>query len=631
MPPRLPNPGGFNPGYVDPQGNYHPRPAGGYGGGGGGGGGSRQSGGPPLLTPPSFQPPSTNVGPGGVARDIGQIANPGRPIPLRSAIPGARGKFVDANQGQQIVGYQLTIYDMGNGFNMQKGPVDLAHSRLASGTAYVSHEGQMILPPLDDPLATPDPTAGVTPTWMTFCDENFSQLLIGVASAGGAGSVNLFKEGTDGTFTALTYEAKILSLQRVVMNGVIYTAVGRAGAAVDLLTDYASTPTSAGSMHANTADCVGIHQVRGLGDMPLLIKRSTTLATLSNNVAIGTAPTNTISGLQTGGGVLGERGVGGREVLVYWFWPDDSASTYGNQSPLHIAYTNAFGTNLKDIVLDLKNIRGGAPIWDGFILCNDDGLSFFNGEELNLKWVYDRDRDTTRDFRCVSIYVKDGELYLERNEIYTGTGTSFTTVRAREKFDPDLWAWQPASARTTLTGTGVKTLNAFRLPVSRQTGRLVCYADGKWYSQFQPKPNQNLYNLRGGAVNFATAASATSPGLEFPSPITYVAKRPTGVHLGGDPTGGASTIATPAALKLEIVEYGSAAGTGIVFLWDSTTTNAGRYQPAPNNQTSFVFPQLLWTLTQGATTTLTPQFLPVTIDWECDLPAREMGVWTGLP
>ena len=621
------------PGYVDAQGNFQPRPAGGYRTGVGASSGGGGAGGPsPLQMPAAFQGPGPAGGTFG--QDIGQLRNPTRPIPLRQAIPGSRFQFEDAAQDAQVVGGSLTIFDLGMGFNMQKGPLEIAHAHLASGTAYVSHEGQMILPPADEAAATPDPTAGVTPTWMTFLSENFSQLLVAVASDGGVSSVNLFREGTDGLFTALTYEAKILGLWRIVMNGTIYTAVGKAGAATEMLTDYGAgadiTPASAGSMNAATSGTVGMMQALELADTPILMKYGTVLASLSGNVAIGTAPTNQMTPLNTGGGAIGFRGIGGRDIYGYWFWPKDSSSTYGNQGPMEIVYTNAFGTGAKRLLLGIDNVRGGGFIRDGLLaIGDDDKIVFFDGTPKPLRWITDRTRDTAADFRMIAPYIKGEELFVEVNEIYSGTGASFTTVRYKERYDWDLDAWQPSSLRVTLTGTGVKTLNAFRLPVSEQTGRLACYADGKWYSQFQPRPDQNLYNLRGGAVNFDSPATAVSPGLVFPSPVTYAPKKVTGVHLGGDPTGGAASINTPGALKLEIVEYGAAAGTGVSFVWDSDVSNAGRYKPDPTNDTWLMFPQLLWTMTQGSDAALTPQFLPVKIDWEFQLPKREASLVSG--
>ncbi|MGH8524285.1 MAG: hypothetical protein ACREXY_08730, partial [Gammaproteobacteria bacterium] len=379
---------------------------------------------------------------------------------------------------------------------------------------------------------------------------------------------------------------------------------------------------------ADTAGCVGVQQMRWLSDMPLLIKAGTKLLKLSGNPgALGTQPTTVVSNLIAGGGAVGTLGVGGRPIRPYWLWAESSAvAAFGNTVNLRIVSTNGYGTDLQDLPLDLKTIRGAAVLRDGIFAHDGERAFFYNGgSPLPLRWVEDRVVDATRDFLFVAPYIKGDDLYAEVNEVEV-LSSGFVTKRWLERYDWDLNVWQNASKPVTLTGTGQKTLNAFTLPVSRETGCLHCYADGSWYRTFQPKPGELPFNYR-GRESFEASVETITAGMILPEPIAWMPKIITGIYMGGIATGGGTTLPTPGGIEVEVKEYGAANSTGVHFAWDASVPNAGRYQAFGTNQTRILVPQIRITQTQGSDATLTSQALPLIIEGLAFLPARKRKRW----
>lgn len=591
-------------------------------------GGPRYNPPTPQYAPQPPAPPPPQPQKGTVGADVQGLASPGDYAALKEAIPSAQFEFIESSNPREIVAWRLTIPTLDGGF-FQRGSLDEHHASVSITTADNRSRGKLTHPFKSTAATTPDPT-NQSPTWMTWADDIFGKLAIGVASAGGGGSVNLFSEdASTAVISSHTYAAQIISLTKVILNGTTYLAVGKGGAnAVQLLSDLASTPTSAGSMHSDTNGCVGIQQMRWLPDMPILGKSGTILWKLSGNPgSLGTQPTTVLSNLVAGGGPVGQLGVGGRPIRVYWLWAESSAVVaYSNTVNLRVVSTNGFGTDVQETPFDLNTVRGARVLRDGIFAHNGTRAQFYNGgAPRDMRWIFDRKLDVTRDFLMVAPYIYGNDLYCEVNEIEVAS-SGFITKRWIEMYDWDLNKWQNASKPVTLTGQGQKTLNAFSLPASQETGHLHCYADGSWYRQFQRRAGEEAYNYR-GYKDYEATVDTYSAGLIFPEPIAYVPKVVTGIYMGGEVSGGGTTLPTPGAVEVEVKEYGNADGTGIRHAWDADIAAAGRYAKFPTNQSRLLFPQIRITQTQGASTTATTQALPIVVEGLAFLPNRTKRRW----
>ncbi|MGH8523568.1 MAG: hypothetical protein ACREXY_04935, partial [Gammaproteobacteria bacterium] len=88
----------------------------------------------PSPTPPT-PPLPLPINGGAVGADAYGTANPAGGTPYKSALPGSRFEFMQSSNPREIVAWRLTIYTLDGGLNLQRGPVEETHARVAQSTA----------------------------------------------------------------------------------------------------------------------------------------------------------------------------------------------------------------------------------------------------------------------------------------------------------------------------------------------------------------------------------------------------------------------------------------------------------------------------------------------------------------
>lgn len=369
----------------DTGGGSMPAGGGGQGNGGWGGGG-------PVL------PPSLNSA---------QVGNPGFDL------FGTSANFISVREPSEqnymtqyyIQEYNALRCDMY--FNDLSGGIDaqIRHLRegifsneLAYSTATASFSRSLNLPPLLTADSTSTNEIGTLEA-MSACYLNDGGTARWLVAAGDTADKCLFSITSTVTAQAYTPSSNIVSLTTVkIATNTERVIVGRAGAAAQVLTGFNGTPTTSGTMHANTTGLWGCIRSPLNSTTPgaetLLLYCNDGLYSLSSTAAISDAPTSVLTNWPGGGYALGIATLSTEGVArAYWVHPlnDSSVSMLdGSGLPGRIVSTNLEGTDPKYVDMGLPFVKH-AMLWRGGIVATDGKqIHWNNGDIIDLGWNRER-------------------------------------------------------------------------------------------------------------------------------------------------------------------------------------------------------------------------------------------------
>ncbi len=455
--------------------------------------------------------------------------------------------------------------------------------------------------------------------------------LNGVLVMGGGSTANLsLYTEVSGVPAAVTYTpaTAITGLYQGVIGGA--TSANRlfvcmAGTAIDV---HSVAGTSLGSMHANTSGAYGVIQspinAATPGTPTLLIYSNNSIYTLSVASAIGTAPTQVLSGIPNGGAAMGIEQVPKNWPLrAFWVMPDANRSSSwigvgGNPALAKIYHTNLEGTDRQVVPLSLYTILS-AGFWDKKVVATDGvRIVTWDGDtETDLHGLNNRPGTANVAKFITGIAVRGGDLYMSvlSHDLVT-FGNSTLTV---EKYIPEFDAWVQVSSNWTPTALNVITpegwpYNIFvqdhayspTFPVGGVSSRIhIAGGTTHWHSMFLAPSDANPYyrfQQTGSDTTipkkWEASGTWTSPYYMLPTLEGRMKKVDTVVFGGIIAEGNVRVTINP-----------NQGGTYMQF----SGTDATRSQNAPAGDALFDLMQVGITLTQGSSTLKTPNGLPVTI------------------
>lgn len=386
--------------------------------------------------------------------------------------------------------------------------------RVTSSSLLTSDPGIVSLPAL-----TTTQTVGVTDSY-PLCHANVFNTC--VIANGSTANNALLKEvsSTDPSLTALTYTpgSVINHLDVGPIAGAASAEklfVSRLSAAVEVLTDASSPPTSAGAMNAATSGCWGILfspiNSSSIGAKTLLIYAGRSLMTLDSTAAIGTAPTTSglPSALPNGGFPVGIGTLPGVPTSAYYWLPkqDLAYSTYASRTAAGTAASFVSGslTRFNLEALDMQNVS--LPIRPVFAWQVDEQTIWVsNGAEIwevsdkvrSLHWATARSQDSNTQNTCFGGWSVNGVPHvLSVNDTVTAAGG---LIRV-EKYVRSTNSWHQVSADVA-QGSSF-TLSLSDLPSwtgASQLIQLVTAAPGALpYSSLSHNLHWTLGTASGGA------------------------------------------------------------------------------------------------------------------------------------
>ena len=478
--------------------------------------------------------------------------------------------------------------------------------------------------------ATPDPTGGDRLSSLQIFD------VFALAQGSGA-NVSLMIETSvsDYTPSVRTYSpgSNITALAPIVIGGAtsaIRLAVCRAGAVVEILSDLASTPTSAGSMHADTSPCWGINT--SPIDGTLLIYADNNIYTLAKTAAIGDAPGVATANVPDGGAALGVLEIGNAPIRAYWAFPEEDQGTTVSSSQdigYRVFSTNLEGTDLQELDMGLIPFPGYAdttwynyaPYQNGLLGSDGRSITWHTGTLNVLPWPGDRlGLAANGALFCGGFFVHKERLVLlvVQSNIFIGSALTSYWLEEFDVASGQSYQISPIVTDASASGTFVGSHSMGSYPVSPSIGVLHYYdGDQTWSRSRLIDSNRNpFYHWQSTgsntAVSFESAGTTTSCEMYLPRGYARYPSVVSEIEMGGDPaSGGATTtveveIATQGASSMSFTGNPSAVFSG-ADRWDSLI------RKFPGNSDVWNRLQYRIVATRGSDDDLTPQCLPIII------------------
>lgn len=419
-----------------------------------------------------------------------------------------------------------------------------SRSQLDARTYGVEH-----LPPVTNVYTSFQPTE-TSYRYVMSCTA-FGYLVFALYNSVGPNYTPLFRENADGTLTQLNYSKgtthRIKGLAMLQINGTPYLAVCKENQPIELLSDVADTPTSAGSMNADTSGAWGAVMTT-LPDSSHLIFTGNTILAGTATQAIGAA--HTVEGyVPVGGGgwVMGVQSINSGDVRVWFNALAPEAA--GSQLIPGLLATNTYqgavyscsqrGDDVQQWKLPVRYVNQSMLIRDGIVYNDGYTAGFDNGREhFELGSTRGRDAFATTVTSCVAFYKRNDDLYVERNS----TNSDGTTSRWVEYFDWSSRELLNCSKHQSYGLSGffpASAAAAGSLPVSESTGLIwecmISPTDGSWvfFSQFQPHDAPALYDTRYTWTPELGPLSSTTTPIEIPG-LEGQAKTWHRVYFGGE-------------------------------------------------------------------------------------------------
>jgi len=560
---------------------------------------------------------------------------------------------------QKIIGWELKIDHAAGGY-MQVG--DYARKpnnglgyegdylRFSSSTVDTRFRRHAILPPI---VSQTTFATGTTPVNAFVYSANIFNTL--VMAQGGVANFSLFSENStsDPTPVAKTYTpgSTITGLNSIVQGSATAAPrllVSRSGAAPQILSDLAATPTVDSTMHANLAPCYGMQKSSVNATTPgtgtNVFYANNGIWTLPITSADGAAPTQVLSNLPNGGFAIGVDKLenGPYETRMFWFLPDTSVTV-----PLiSVTSLGASGYILH------TNVEGGDPVylfpaqfgltkiifaclW-GRKLVVTDGVSvvLFDGQDYaDTHFMQGRAANTDVKWRISSLAVSDRDLLAWAFQT-DGTSNNNTTsqVITLEQYMPQFDSWCPVTGPWTIgSATAIGSslqpyTNAVQanvaarpsLPYSQTTsfmhGVMTATINTTMFFDrvFLAPSGQNpflRYRQTGATQNnaqvFASPGTLTSPYFELPDMEGRWKRADEVVFLGDADAAGAGGSVGIALNGGTPIPFGPGLTSGAQVAQTSQTGDDSLWMQL----------QIAWTLTQGTSgsTAKTPNAFPTAV------------------
>ena len=548
---------------------------------------------------------------------------------------------------------QVTVYDVRNG-QAKRG------QNVGAETNSFDARFGLTLPPK---VTQTELSASVTAIGYTAWANVFApkQFAIGMGSAA---NMSLFTEtsATSAVLSPRTYTpgADILYLGPILIGGATVAerlVVGKSGAvAAEVLSDLAATPTSAGSMNAATANLTGLlispANAASPGAQTNLIMAGGNLSSLSQTAALGAAPTNILTGLPRGGTNL----MGGIEQLqknlplrAFWVLPHQDLGTSGHVMNIssalprgYIMHTNIEGGDRQDLYLGVDSVAG-AVMWNRTVTTGDGVrmVSYDGQDKRDLHFLKNRKKDS--DFRrgYTSIGVHGGDLYAfaVEEDLTVAVSSLGATTGHIERFIPEFDAWVATSGAWPL-GTGDPINNANRvfpdgypswvhnssvqLPLAHTSSHIHLFmkgsgntvADRMLLTPEGVNPHEH-YNQTGSSANiamtYATGGTFTSNEFYIPG----AGRNPTVLYEMDVSQADIAAGGTDGKLVVQWADQ-SKSGSSWTFTdalsaeFKGSDPQGKLYKTFPMNTAEFTSGKFRMTATQGATTTKTGNYTPIT-------------------
>ena len=351
---------------------------------------------------------------------------------------------------------------------------------------------------------------------------------------------------TDPTLVAVAYSpsASICSLTRVVDDGVERLAIGRIGAAVQLLSD--AVGTVATTMHTSTNSCWGIIMsginATDAGVPVMLIYAGTTIGTKATNADLTTAIVATVppTTVNAGGFAIGAIKAKSRGQRAYWAIPRITTTAGGllygaaNETFMDIWSTDMTGTDL--LPVDLQYLPDGiiqaASFRDGILATDGFHIVYWDGEnEYDLGIFKKRvqagtttnviDSDERKRVRNLIVNGPEcGAVWQWFDQTATVAGKEYMEIY---NFESGTWHnWDEPIALTVTTATFSGVLCAGALPISPDSRHIyhstnIAGGVTGMYQSFLPRPGESLLwqhsQGSGGTSNVAIPVYDTTAKL----------------------------------------------------------------------------------------------------------------------
>lgn len=519
---------------------------------------------------------------------------PGAPYVTSRQAPGINELIIYQLKGN-LVRFELIIRDLSGGYDLQMaeiGPGSVPNL-IAEGTLDVSLSRTVMLPPKVDTDST---AANLAATWkgalhsVKLVNEFFAPII----GAGSTADKSLFKfdqgfaSGStweeDFTITPQTYSppSHIVSLSQIYINSVKRPriCIGFGDDPARVISEIDGTPTADGTMHANTEPCFGAFDT-GLnsttpGATNTLLYANNGWWVLSSTAAISDAPTQTLSGINNGGFIVGGVELSGASLRLYYVEPiqdlgkthmmDTNAATSGAPTSLgRVRSVNYEAEDLQDLdvgldyVIDCKKWRGGLVQTDGL------EVTWHNGQIVNLS--FNREGKWASD---AVVSISGLAVIGDRLFAMVVERTASTSYLYFYEYILEENAWYPAFEKITLTDGRFPVFvreTPFLKYIDRATGAGVhrffygvglTSGDGitQWRSvPLWPRTYNPFYSQTTGNMprNFATTGTLTTPVYHF---LEGMPKIVSDIQYMGEFRG------TAASLQIQI---GTVTATGITF------------------------------------------------------------------
>lgn len=420
-----------------------------------------------------------------------------------------------------------------------------SRSQLDARTYGVEH-----LPPVTNVYTSFQPTDS-TQRYVMSCTA-FGYLVFALYNSVGPNYTPLFRENADGTLTQLNYSKgsthRIKGLVNLVIAGTAYLAILKENQPIELLTDVADTPASAGSMNADTSGAWAAVMTT-LPDSSHLIFTGSTILAGTATQAIGAAHTVEgyvpLSGALSGGWVMGVQSINSGDVRVWFVALAADATISALPGDNLVNFRGAVyscsqrGDDVEQWKLPLPYITAAVLVRGGIAYSNGYTAGFDNGREhFEFGSTRGRDAFATTATYVPGFFVKNDDLYLERTSF---DGTS--VARWVEYFDwssRELLNCSKHQSYTLTSAVAPYSASATgSLPVSESTGLIwecfVSPVDGSWvfFSQFQPHDAPALYDTRYTWTPELGPLSSTTTPIEIPG-LEGQAKTWHRVYFGGE-------------------------------------------------------------------------------------------------
>lgn len=450
----------------------------------------------------------------------GGLYSPSEPL----YAPRQRVWKVDRNN-PNVYGWEIVIEDLRGGIDVTQNYFDKAYNKTYWATGDTRFPGAFFLPTIAN-TSTPTDFANEIGIHHALLSTN---LAIGVGSTANS---CLFTptSASDPTPSARTFSpgSAITGIWPVVLNNIQYLAIGRASAAAYLISDLAATPTSPGTMHADTNPTWGIIQTP-LPGSPILVYAGTSIYNNLNAAsAIGAAVTaSNLTNVPAGGFAIGIASLGGGPYRAFWAFPILTSSGGGLASTMHfrIMHCNFEGTDLQELTFPMRGIWSACVYRDGIVATDSAQVYWHRGTPINLRWGESRDPyiGVGGTYPYIQGLRVDGDTLAV--ECFASSGSAGLSWAEAFDLETGRWNMQRQAATTgglsVIRGSGSLPYNPTYQVAYSALGGASSKFQWQYIPSFGKRPQTTLRDLAGVTIgtDLATSFQGYEQGASWWGPL----------------------------------------------------------------------------------------------------------------